>query len=90
MLPLRVGKNPARAVIDTSAKGGTANGACAFVLALTANGSNPGSERSAAYIDPHATAAALGTVVSKDCVIESLDRLKTVSGARHVAFMKVP
>lgn len=85
-LPLRVGKNPARAVLGNAAASGT----CAFVLALTANGLNPGSERSAAYIDPHATAAALGTVVTKDCVLESLDRLKTVSGARHVAFMKVP
>lgn len=84
-LPLRTGKNTARAVI------GDDNGDCAFVLALTANGTNPGSERSAAYVDPHAAAKALGTVVTKDtCVLESLDRLQGVSGARHVAFMKVP
>jgi len=84
-LPLRAGKNSARAVI------GSDNGSCAFVLALTANGSNPGSARSAAYVDPHAAAKALGTVVSNDtCVLESLDRLQGVSGARHVAFMKVP
>jgi len=84
-LALRAGKNAARAVI------GSDNGSCAFVLALTANGPNPTSDRSAAYVDPHAAAKALGTVVSKEtCVLESLDRLQGVSGARHVAFMKVP
>jgi len=71
-LPLRSGKSTARAVLGE-------DGACAFVLALTA-------ERA----DPHAAAKALGTVVSASCVLEPIAQLEGVAGARHVAFMKVP
>ena len=82
---LRAGKNQARAVV------GTGNGTCAFVLALTSAGGDVTSERSAAHVDPHAAAKALGTVVSKDgCVLESMDRLKGISGARHLAFIRIP
>lgn len=82
---LRTGKNQARAVV------GTDNGACAFVLALTSAGGEVTSERSAAHVDPHAAAKALGTVVSKDgCVLESMDRLKGISGARHLSFIRIP
>ncbi len=84
-LPLGAGKNRARAVI------GPSPGECAFVLALTSEGRGPASERSAAWVDPHKAAAALGAVVAREgCVLESIQRMQELSGVRHVAFMRVP
>lgn len=84
-LPIRAGKSTVRAALDGSA------GSCAFVLALTSKGGGPTSPRSAAYVDPHAAAKALGAVVSEQgCVLESAELLAGLASARHVAFMKVP
>lgn len=84
-LPIRAGKTTVRAALAADV------GPCAYVLALTAKGGGPSTPRSAAYVDPHAVARTLGTVVSGEgCLLESASLLDGLTGARHVAFMKVP